>query len=221
MMTMKIHPLCVALSLAFATAACERPTEPPPPKSEAPPAAAPQSRAPEASPAPLLTPAPVAPGTEAGALGPVAGAERAFVAEAAASGLAEVEASRVVASRTNDSALKTFAEQIEREHRSANEELQRIAGAKGIDLPATPEGEPRERLNRLVGQSGPELRRTYLQEFGIEAHQKSIELFERQAREGQDPELRQFAEKTLPALREHLTQAQQMAGSGGAAGGSS
>jgi len=220
MTTLKIHTLCIALSFAFVTAACDRPTDPPPPQSEVPPADAPMARAPDADPAPPLTPAPVPPGMDP-AGGPVAGAERAFVAEAAASGLAEVEASRVVAARTNDTTLKEFAEQLERAHRSTNEELQRIVGAKGIDLPATPEGEPRERLNRLVGQSGSELRRTYLQEFGIEAHQKSIELFERQAREGQDPELREFAEKTLPTLREHLAQAQQMAGSGAAAGGPS
>ena len=36
------------------------------------------------------------------------------------------------------------------------------------------------------------------------SHRESINLFEREANEGSDPELKAFASKTLPALREHL-----------------
>jgi putative membrane protein len=212
---MHMRTIIFATVFALAAASCDRPDESLPP--DLPPSEAPPRSEAPAPPTDAATPPPgVASSAPAAAFtgGPVAGAERAFVAEAAASGLAEVEAGRLVGTRTEDPALKSFADAIERAHRSSNEELQRIASAKGIDLPATPEGEPRERLNRLSGLSGGELRRGYLHEFGVESHRSAIELFERQASEGQDPELRAFAERTLPILREHLAMAQQLQGGG-------
>lgn len=224
---LRLRTIGVAAALVLGTAACDRPE----PVGEqtavptAPPGAAPTGADPAARPVPSEAEQAQAGGTEPSTSGPVAGAERAFVADAAASGLAEVEAARLVATRTNNPQIKEYAERMEREHRAANEELQRMAMAKGIDLPANPEGAPRERLNRLNGVTGAELERTYMQEFGIDAHQQAIELFERQARDGQDPELRTYAERTLPTLREHLHLARQLqpggAGEGGGAGGGS
>ena len=39
----------------------------------------------------------------------------------------------------------------------------------------------------------------------IRDHEKTIALFEREAKTGKDAELKAFAEKTLPALKEHLS----------------
>lgn len=190
-----------ALGLGLAVGACDRPPNTPEkPRTEAP-----------ADTAPAATPgsgSAAAPGSAAAL--PVAGAERAFVAEAAQSGMAEVEASRVVAERAADAAVKSYAQQLEREHTSANGELQRIAGDKGITLPTAVDTAAKEQLDRLRGQSAPQLERSFVQDFGVDAHARAIQLFERQAREGQDPDLRSFAERTLPRLREHLAMAQQL-----------
>lgn len=141
---------------------------------------------------------------------PVASADRVFLAEAAASGLAEVEASRFVAGKTTDTGLQGYTQQMEREHMSTNDELKRIAGDKGISLQNAVEGELKTRLDRLKELSGTTLDQAFLQEFGIDAHNKAIRLFENQAREGQDAEIRAFAAQTLPKLREHLAMAQQL-----------
>ncbi|MCG2578743.1 DUF4142 domain-containing protein [Dechloromonas sp. XY25] len=141
---------------------------------------------------------------------PVAAIERTFIAEAAASGLAEIDAGRMMAARSTDPGIKSYARQLEREHMSANDELKRIAEGKGIVVPAIVSKETRELLDRLRGMPAAEGDRTFVREFGIETHNKAIQLFEKEAREGQDPQLRAFAEQTLPRLREHLTMAQQL-----------
>lgn len=65
-----------------------------------------------------------------------------------------------------------------------------------------------ERMNKL---SGAEFDREYLK-MDLKDHKKAIELFEKQARSGRDAELKAFAEKTLPTLREHHQMARDIAG---------
>lgn len=155
----------------------------------------------------MPAPTPPAP-TESGL--PVAAAERAFITEATTSSLAEIDACRMMAARSADPGIKSYARQMEREHLSANDELKRIAEGKGIAVPTSASKETRDLLERLRGLPSGEGDRAFVREFGIGSHYKAIEVFEKEAREGQDPQLRSFAEQTLPRLREHLTMAQQL-----------
>ena len=141
---------------------------------------------------------------------PVGSAERTFIAEAAANGLAEIDASRMMAARSADPGVKSYARQLEREHLSTNDKLKRIAEGKGIALPVIASKETKDLLDRLRGLPAVEGDQAFVREFGIETHNKAIMLFEKEAKEGQDPQLRAFAEQTLPRLREHLTMAQQL-----------
>lgn len=193
---------CLALALILGVAACQRQADKQP---------APKGTSSSSLPA-VVTPAAAAPAT------PVAGSDRTFVAQAAASGLGEVEAGRYMAGKTSDARIKAFAQQLERDHTSANDELKRIAGGKGITLPSTPEGDAKAQIDRLKSLPQSGLDREFVQMFGVDAHNQAIQLFEREAREGQDPELKAFAERTLPKLREHLGMAQQLQGKKAGAG---
>lgn len=144
--------------------------------------------------------------------GPVAAADGAFAAAAAASGLAEIEAGRLVADQTMNPEVKSYARELERDHASANAELTGIADAKDMTLPTTVTAESRNQLDMLEGAPPERRDRDFLQRFGVDAHSKVLALFERQARAGRDRELRAFAERTLPKLREHLGWAQQLQG---------
>jgi putative membrane protein len=71
-------------------------------------------------------------------------------------------------------------------------------------------------MDRLSKLSGAEFDREYIK-MDLKDHKKTIELFEKQARSGRDAELKAFAEKTLPTLREHHQMARDIAGKVGVA----
>ena len=64
----------------------------------------------------------------------------------------------------------------------------------------------------LAALQGAEFDRRYMEAM-LKDHQESVRLFERQAKNGEDPELKALAAKTLPQLQAHLQKAQQIAAS--------
>jgi len=44
----------------------------------------------------------------------------------------------------------------------------------------------------------------------VSDHKKAVDLFEDLLKKGKDPDVRSYAEKTLPTIRKHLTMAQDL-----------
>ena len=145
----------------------------------------------------------------------VAESDRVFAEKAASAGLAEVAITKHTMNRAASAEVKKLAEHLHKDHSKANEELKVIAAAKGIALPAAPDVEKKIVVEQIFALSGADLDRTVLQKLEA-AHRESIKLFEREASEGSDAELKAFASKTLPTLREHLkmVEAGDVAGDG-------
>jgi putative membrane protein len=150
-----------------------------------------------------------APGREATAT--VGTTERKFVDAAATGGLLEVEAGRVVQQRGSSPAVRDLAERLVRDHETANQELKQIAQSKSLQVPERLKPEQQAEVDRLRKADAKELDRMYLRRIGLDHHRKDIAEFERTARESNDAEIRAFAEKNLPILREHHAEAQKVA----------
>jgi putative membrane protein len=203
----RIQALALAAGVVLAAGACNRNPDVPPPKPTATPTV-PEPANPAAVPTP--PPAPTASPTAEPTAGPISGSDRSFISEAMSRGLAEVEASRLVASKGADAKVKSFAEKLQKDHSDANAKLERIAGSKGMAVSTTIDPVARGKLDALEKLSGADLDRKYLESFGASAHQETIALFERSAREAQDPDVKAFAEEALGTLRSHLEMAQQL-----------
>ncbi|QJW84046.1 DUF4142 domain-containing protein [Ramlibacter terrae] len=149
--------------------------------------------------------------------------DRKFIEEAAGSGMFEVQVSQLAASKATDAQVKSYASMLVDHHTAANNELVKIANAKGVELPAAPKRSLRKDIEKLGKKSGAEFDRDYVREVGIKAHQKDIKLFQKASQDLKDPELKAFAAKTLPVLQDHLAQAQKLprAGKSSAAAGGS
>ena len=128
--------------------------------------------------------------------------DRNFVEKAAGGGLAEVEMGRMAQDKAQNDQVKQFGQRMVDDHSRANQQLMQIAGSKNITLPTQPDSEHRKKAQELQKLSGARFDRAYMQDM-VQDHRKDISLFEKQAKQGKDADLKQFAEQTLPVLREH------------------
>jgi putative membrane protein len=132
-----------------------------------------------------------------------------FVEKAGASGLAEVEMGELGTQKARNSQVKAFAKQVVEDHTKANQELVTAIKGKGMQLPSSRTDMHKAMMEKLQRQdAGKDFDRAYMAQM-VEDHKAAVELFESAADdEGLDINLRGYAKQTLPALREHLQQAQ-------------
>ncbi len=141
-------------------------------------------------------------------------ADEGFLTQAAQNGHAEVEASKLAMEKASDPKVKEFARKMVEDHTQANQELEKLASSKGVDLPDGPsllqKGKSKLMLSTADGES---FDRRYADSMGVEAHEDNIELFEEAVKEAEDAEVKAYAQKVLPKLQEHLKMAKQLADS--------
>ncbi|MEW6704488.1 MAG: DUF4142 domain-containing protein [Pseudomonadota bacterium] len=138
-------------------------------------------------------------------------ADAAFMKKAAESGLAEVQASQLAATKATHTQVKSFAQQMVDDHTKANDELKALAGAKGVELPAEPSMAQKAKLKLLQGAEGADFDKRYARDFGVKAHEDTVSLFQKESRRSKDAEVKAWADKTLPKLQHHLEMAKDMA----------
>ncbi|MDX3927823.1 MAG: DUF4142 domain-containing protein [Shinella sp.] len=133
-----------------------------------------------------------------------------FVQEAGASDMFEVESSKLAVERADD-ATKAFARQMVMDHQKTTTEMkQMVEGGKvKATLPTAMTAAQQEMMDELKGLQGAEFTEQY-QDDQVSAHETAVDLFRRYAEEGDNPELKAWAGKTLPALEHHLQMARDL-----------
>ncbi|MFN7140135.1 MAG: DUF4142 domain-containing protein [Limisphaerales bacterium] len=134
--------------------------------------------------------------------------DRMFVNDAMLSGRNEIEMARIGAQRADNLDLRLLSQRIVDDHTRANQELIMLARQERIVLPDLDQ-EPQTHTAHLSALQGPEFDRVFLQHM-LDAHRTDIKKFEAASRTAQNPEIRAFAARTLPKLREHLRIAQNI-----------
>lgn len=164
--------------------------------------------APEAdrTPAGMATPGTTAQGAQQAGMAPLSAGDQQFVMTAMAGGKAEVELAELARDRASTDRVKELARVIEEAHGRANDELETIADRRDVTVGDGMHPGHEALEARLEGLKGPAFDRAYLDAM-VEKHRKDIEAFTTAA-QSSDPDIRMFAEKTLPTLRAHLAQAE-------------
>ncbi len=126
-----------------------------------------------------------------------------FAAAAAANDLAELTVANMALQRAAHAETKVFAQQMVKDHNQTTRELMALAAAKSLALPRMPDVKDQAAADALGGLSGPDFDREFLKQQ-LAGHMGAVQLFQAEAERGADPDLKAFAAKYLPKLKEHL-----------------
>jgi putative membrane protein len=141
--------------------------------------------------------------------GPLNSADSAFVMKAAVGGMLEVQSGTTAQQNGMNERVKGFGTMLVNDHTKANSELMAIASSRGITPPADLPADKKKHLTDMAKMKGKSFDNHFITMMNAD-HKKDVELFEKQANSGTDPELKAFAAKTLPVLKMHLDSAQAL-----------
>jgi putative membrane protein len=132
-----------------------------------------------------------------------------FIKEAAMSDLTEIESSRLAQNRGN-AEEKKFAEMMIADHTRTSTELKSMVPENlKSALPTALDDAAQKKVARLRDAKEDTFNSEYTS-MQVSAHKDAVSLFERYAEGGDDPKLKGWAGKTLPALKHHLEMAQAL-----------
>ena len=132
-----------------------------------------------------------------------------FAIEAADGGLLEVQLGTLALTKASSPEVKQFAQKIVDEHTQANNELKALAQKKNITLPAVMGDEHQRKYENLKEKTGAEFDKEYM-DLMVKDHKDDVKEFEEQAQDGVDAEIKEWASAKLPALRNHLQEAERV-----------
>lgn len=137
-----------------------------------------------------------------------------FVEDASAKGLAEIEGAKVALEKSTSQDVKDFAQRMIEDHRAANQRLRDLAKQKGLEMSDDASLMAQAKTMILQLREGESFDEAYANNQ-VQAHQEAIELFRTYIRQGEDQDIKAFAQEILPTLEEHLQMAKKLAAAHG------
>ena len=123
--------------------------------------------------------------------------------------LFEIAVSQLILDKSEDQAVRGFAEQMVAAHTASLEKLRAASGTMAALLPTTLDSTQQTTLFHLENISGMKFNLQYMQ-MQIDGHKAALELNRRYASGGTDPALRQYASEAVPMIQDHLNMAQKV-----------
>jgi putative membrane protein len=130
-----------------------------------------------------------------------------FFTHVAQDGEAEVQLGELAQQKAADMKVKDFGARMQKDHSAANAELRAIVAKKNLTIPGGPgpHAAMKAKLEKLEGATFDQV---YMKAM-VDDHTKAVREFE-MATKSPDEDVKAFASKTLPTLREHLQMAQDI-----------
>jgi putative membrane protein len=144
----------------------------------------------------------------AGAQTQLSDQDRQFLDMAAKGGHAEVVMGQQALESENPD-VKAFGQKMIDDHGKMNQELATVAQQKGIEPPESPDLASQAKSMMMEVLPGQTFDSQYVSSQ-LDDHKETLELYQRQAQEGQDPDLKALAQKGIPIIQQHIAELEQL-----------
>lgn len=125
-----------------------------------------------------------------------------FVKAAADAGLMEVKLGELAQANGTSQEVKNLGSMMVTDHTKANNELKALAAKKNIALPEAMSAKAQKHYEMLAKKQGADFDKAY-SKCMVKDHKKVICMFKKEAKKGDDAELKQWASNTVPTLEHH------------------
>ena len=118
------------------------------------------------------------------------------------SNIAEIKTSQLALKKATKQELKDFGQHMIDDHTKAADELKQVVANKGVSLPKDTDAKNKAAYAKLQKLSGAAFDASYakVQKNG---HDATLLVFQKEISSGQDPDVKAFAQKYLPAIQDH------------------
>lgn len=134
-----------------------------------------------------------------------------FLKKAELTNLFEIQAGQLAQQKSDNSKVQAYAKMIVGDHQKAKEALK--AAAEGLHIrgtiPTSLDKKHKKLIKQLQSVSGAKFLKTFKAQQ-VKGHKEGVKLFHDYGQAAMIPKLKQFAEETLPTLKKHLQQAQNL-----------
>jgi len=135
--------------------------------------------------------------------------DQSFVEKASAIDLAEINLGNLAARLGTNEQVKQFGQQMVADHTKSSKMLLAVSDKKSLKSATAMDKKHQELFDKLKTLSGAEFDRDYMKHM-VMGHQKAVELYRQEAKQGKDEDLKAFAQKTLPTVEMHHKMAQEI-----------
>ena len=134
-----------------------------------------------------------------------------FVKTVAISDMFEIQASQLALNKDPDADTKPFAQKMVQDHQTTSQELKALVDSSKVQatLPTALDDKHQKMLDDLRAKNGKDFDQAY-DRAQQQTHQEAVDLFQKYAEGGDNADLKEWAAKTLPHLKEHLAMAEKL-----------
>jgi putative membrane protein len=146
---------------------------------------------------------------------PVPKDEQEFLAKLAHDNEEEIEMAKLAKQKASSAKVKTYADQLLRDHQNAADQVKTCAKGKNIDLSPTRsdmagmKDEHKAAMDKLKSLKGADFDREFVRQM-IADHEKTIKEVTAARTRFKDPELTRLLDTLLPTLKQHLAMAKDL-----------
>ncbi len=133
-----------------------------------------------------------------------------FIKAASEGNQGEIAMAQLAQQKSQNSDIKNLAQMIQSDHQQAQDKLQAVAQAHGVNLDQGLTWSQKRAQSKLEKLNGADFDQQYAKDM-LEDHVTDLNKFQKASEDIQESDVKQYAVDTLPTLQEHLHHAEKAA----------